>query len=291
MKTLIATLMLAPALAVAAPKGSAWALLPSSARDASLAGGMASLAQGVEGYSLDPSALSQSKYAEAYLSHTQWHEDVKIEHAAVALDAGKVGGLALGLDWADFGTVTRYQASSAGGWENAGELRPQAGALSLAWGSALGGGFSLGALGKAWRQSLDGENDTAASASASLRYRGASWSAVAGLRDWGGRLGGSELPTQFRAGLSVDPAAWLGLGVELTRFSQDGSSDVQAAAILRHGSGLALRGGIARQGEEQALMSTVGASVALGSVGLDLAGVFQQGFTPAIQAGLTWAVR
>jgi hypothetical protein len=280
--------LLLPSFALAAPYGAAWSLLPSSTRDAGMAGGLGVMARGVESATLDASALGGVKQTQAYLSHSHWHQDVKADHGGMAYALGQAGAVAVAVDWVDLGSVTRYQTLPGGGVAAAGEWRPSAGVATLAWGRQVSSNFSLGAQVRGWRQSLDQENEMAASAGVSGRYSSQAWTLDAGLRDVGSGLGGNELPTQARLGLAVAATPFMQVGFEALRYQADGSLELLAGAEVNLGKSLTLRGGAQRGGSDTALTPSVGASFKVGNLAVDVASAFSA-LGSTLQAGFSWS--
>ena len=87
--------------------------LPSGAKEAGLAGGMASLAQGIQGSSLAPSSLAQLKGVEAQASHDQWMQGISQDQMAVGARFGQVG-LAVAAEWLDMPIAVLEEAVAMG---------------------------------------------------------------------------------------------------------------------------------------------------------------------------------
>jgi hypothetical protein len=268
----------------------AWANLPSGAREAGLAGGLAALADGVQGSRLNPASLAGIKGTQAEASHDEWLQGVTQEQGAVAFNMGAGIGAALSADWLDMGEVTRYQTQANGSLAAAGSWHPTAGSASLSVGLPLGSDLAAGASVRGWRDDLDSEGAMAGSGSASLRYTPMpAWSLSASLLDVGTPLAGDPLPSTLRVG-----GAWSGQGgqhVAIEASSLLGSNngvDLAAAAEMPIGKSMTVRGGGLFTAGSLQPVPTMGFSVAVSSVSLDVAYSPVGSLGSTLNAGLSW---
>lgn len=276
-----------------AQAGAAWSKLPSGAKEAGLAGGMASLAQGLQGSRLAPSSLAQLQGMEAQASHDQWLQGVSQDQMAVGFKLGQGLGLAVAAEWLDMGEVTRYKNMTGGGVVADGTWHPNAGTVALSLGSSLNDKMDAGVAVRGWHQSLDAENSMAASFSASMGYRVTrELSLAASYLDLGTDLGGDALPTNLRLGAAWSFSTRARVAVEST-LSSGGSvaPEYSAACEAPLGSAIILRGGVAQVVGQDAPALTTGLSVSLGALALDLAYRPTTSLGSAVNAGLTWTMR
>jgi hypothetical protein len=280
--TLILFGSLLPKLALAQP-GAAWSHLPAGARSAGLAGGMASLADGLQGSRLNPASLASVSGMQAEATHSQWLQGVNQEQGGVALNLGQGLGAAVAFEWLDMGEVTRYQPLAGGGYGAQGSWHPTAGALTLSLGSTLGSNLDAGVALRGWRQDLDGEGATAASGSAALRFKpSASTNVSLALVDMGTQLAGDNLPAALRLGAAWQVPSGQRVALEgASPLGSSGSIDWSAALESPLGSAITLRGGALLLAGNLNPMPTAGLSVAVSGWSLDF------GYSAAGELGST----
>jgi hypothetical protein len=293
-KSLIASLLSLAAInggtAWSQPASASWASLPSGAREAGLAGGLASLAQGLEGSRLNPASLATVKGYQVEASHDQWVQGVSQEQGAMAMGLGTGLGAALAADWLDMGEVTRYQTQAGGGLIEAGTWHPTAGSLTMSLGAALGSQLAVGAAIRGWRQDLDLESALAASGSASFSYSPSpALSVVGSILDIGTPLAGDPLPSSMRLGASWTGRQGQRLALEATApLGQSSGVDVAAAVEAPVGKSLTLRGGGLFASGSLQPVPTMGFSVAVSSISLDFAYSPSGALGSTLNAGLSW---
>ena len=283
--------LLGPSQMALAEAGAAWSKLPSGAKEAGLAGGMASMARGVEGSRLAPSSLAQLKGVEAQASHDQWMQGVSQDQMAVGTRFGQVG-VAVAAEWLDMGEVTRYKSLAGGGVAEDGNWHPNAGTAALSLGTSLSDSLDAGVALRGWHQSLDGENAMAGSVSASLGYRvDRALSLTASYLDLGSPLDGDALPTQVRLGAAWNFNTRAKVAVESTLSPGSDAPEYAAACEAPLGSAITLRGGMSQAVGQAAPALSAGFSVALGALDLDLAYRPSTALGSALNAGITWTTR
>lgn len=273
-----------------AATGASWANLPSGAREAGLAGGMAALAQGLQGSRLAPSSLARLQGNQGAVSHDQWVLGVSAETLSVAQGLGHGLGAALSAEWVDMGEVVRYQRNASGGMEEAGRWRPSAGALTASLGFPVGDQVAAGVAVRGWRQDLDSDGVMAASASGSLAYQfSPAFSAVASVVDVGSKLGQDDLPSTVRLGAAYHSHLGVRLGLEAALSHQpiDGL-DLAGALEAPLGQNLMIRGGGVHLSGSLQLLPTAGLSLNVGSMAVDLAYRPVATLGSTLQAGLSW---
>jgi hypothetical protein len=277
-------------IASAQPSTAAWANLPSGAREAGLAGGLASLAQGLQGSRLNPASLAGLKGYQVEASHDQWVQGVSQEQGGMAMGIGNGMGVALAADWLDMGEVTRYQAGAGGQLVDVGSWDPTAGSITMSLGASLGSQLAVGAAVRGWRQDLDLESALAGSASAAMSFAPApGWNVVASLLDVGTPLDGDPLPSSLHLGGSWTGGAGQRLAVEATApLGQQNGMDLSAAVEAPVGKSLTLRGGGLFTAGSLQPVPTMGFSVAVASMSLDFAYSPNSALGSTLNAGISW---
>jgi hypothetical protein len=151
------------------------------------------------------------------------------------------------------------------------------------------GGVAL----RGWRQDLDGEGATAASGSASLRYKpSAAVNVVVALVDLGTQLAGDKLPTALRLGGSWQSASGQRLAVEgAAPLGSTSAIDWSTAVEAPMGSAITLRAGGLLLAGTQNPIPTAGFSVAVANWSLDFAYRAAGELGSTLHAGLSLITR
>jgi hypothetical protein len=286
-KASIGILILLPATAAWSFTGVSWAQLPAGAREAGLAGGMSSMADGLQGSRLAPSSLASMQGMQADASHTQWLQGVTQDQAAFAMGVGHSLGVALDLDWLDMGEVE--QITVAG--QSNGSIHPTAGAVTLSLGGAVNSNLDAGVAFRGWRQDLDNENALAGSGSASLAYKlMPSISVVGALVDLGSTLDGDDLPTTLRFG-----GSWHSKGGDRIAFEgaapigfKDGV-DWSTSLVMPVASVFVVRGGLLLTAGALQPTPTIGMSVLVSTWSFDVGYRPSDALGSTLNIGLSWA--
>jgi hypothetical protein len=249
MKRSLFTLALAAASQLPAG-GAAWLSYPQSARAVAEAGGLGVLSEGLHAVGSNPAGLAELPGAgQLQLSHSGWAADIRSENLGVASQSA-FGAVALSGTWVDFGGIQGYGFASNGSLQATQTLHPSAGALHGTWAhQVFSPGISLGVGLSVLQQDLDGTQSAQAFAGdAGLKAElGAGFTGALSLLNAGSQLGGSDLPTELRAGLAWSSSAFpVSLGVELAGQRGASSSDVRSALRLRLAEGLQARLGFAQ---------------------------------------------
>lgn len=178
-----------------------WLKLPNNARSSALGEAGVALADDVNAASQNPVGLSQLKGQQLSFMHQAYVVDSAVEHAAYGLQAMDGLGLALSLDYLNFGTINKYSVNASNQLVAAGSFDPSAMHLDLGAGYALGA-FSLGVNAKYVSQSFDGTGGSAVGADLGALWEQAETglSLGASLQNFGSQLDGADLPLGARAG-------------------------------------------------------------------------------------------
>src|SRR5580692_9598974 len=100
---------LAP-LAAHADEAASWLLIPTSTKQAALAGAMGSLVDDVDSLGVNPAGLAELSGHEAELLHNIWAQNLTVEHLAYG-HGFENWGFALSGDYFNFGQVNFYSIS------------------------------------------------------------------------------------------------------------------------------------------------------------------------------------
>ena len=272
-----------------AKAGAAWSRLPAGARSAGYAGGMSSMADGIQGSRLNPAALSNMQGMQMEASHSQWLQGVNQEQGGFGLGLGKSFGAALGFEWVDMGEVTRYQPALGGGFTPNGTWHPTAGAITLSLGGELLSKVDAGLAVRGWRQDLDSEGAIAGSGSGSIRFKPVpEASVVLALVDLGTALGGDPLPTTLRLGGAWQLKSGQRVAVEgASVLALSNGVEWSTAVEVPLGSAVNLRGGILLLPGNGGAFPTAGFSVAVSNWALDFAYRAAGELGSTLHAGIT----
>ncbi len=239
---------------VAAP----WATVPNSPRDTAMGGALVADPEGLEALDANPAGLARMEGQQASLAHNAWFQNMALETARYGAALPSDGGLGLGLNYFNFGSVDTYTVDPntgmpvAGGTVNPYGIEAQAG-----YGQRVGS-LSLGASLKYLSQDLDGYT-----ASAWGGDLGAVWeTGFSGLnlglavQNLGSQLGGYALPLQAQVGAAEQVAVRGSDQATLALSGTFPSADSQADGVGVGGEylfsrALALRLGYKYEGNAQ----------------------------------------
>lgn len=270
-----------PALAgtfAAAGQAATWLDLPTSARNTGMGEAGSALAGDVNQVGQNPAALASLGGPQISLLHHSYLLGTALEHAALGLGLWG-GGLGVGVDYMNYGSVDAYALNGSGGLQTNGSVNPSGLAVGVGYGHSLGD-LSLGLTAKMVSENLDG-----ASASALAADLGGQWHARPdgglslglSLQDWGSSLNSAPLPTTLRAGTAYGFGS-NGKGLTLALDGALPTADAAAAAWSLGGEyaggasvGWALRAGYHQVGNGGMGGLALGLGLKLNRYGLDYA--------------------
>lgn len=253
-----------------------WLKLPNNARSAAMGEAGVALADDVNAASQNPAGLSQMKGQQFSFMHQAYVVDSAVEHAAYGLQAMNNLGLALSLDYLNFGTINKYTRDASNQLVANGSFNPSALHLDLGAGYALKA-FSLGVNAKYVSQSFDGTGGSTVGADVGALWRQGETglSLGAALQNLGGTLDGSNLPlatvagAAYRIGLAGGVVA---IAADADIPAADSAASVLSAGVEYAAAELyALRAGYKAAGNGGAGGFSVGAGLRYSVAQLDYA--------------------
>ena len=253
-----------------------WLGLSNNARNAAMGGAGVAVADDVNAASLNPAGLAQLKGQEVSLMHKAYVLDSSIEHLGYGLGLNDHLGVALSLDYMNYGSVDKFSLDATNKLVASGSFNPSSYHVDLGSGYAIGA-LSAGLNLKVVGQSLDGGSSTSAFAV----DLGTMWKTEGGfslglaLQDLGSQLDGANLPTAVRLG----GAYRLGLGdngltlaADLAAPEADSSASTLGLGLEFNGhDAYALRAGYLAAGNGGASGLTLGAGLGYKILHLDYA--------------------
>lgn len=285
----------APAAFAAGQNGAAagvshWlGVLNSGARSTGMAGALAADTGSLDSLGSNPAGLANLRLAQASFTHNLLILDSSSDHLALGYSPMDSAGLALGLDYVNFGSVDLYSIDANGLPRPEGQAQPSAYSANLNWGQALGLGLDLG-LGAKWiSQTLNGQAASTVAGDAGLRWGTPIQGLGIGLSllNFGGQLFGANLPTETRLGAAYDLEHFdLALDVSWVPADQSGPIAV-AGAEIKPFDFLAIRGGYRQGGADSASGPAVGLGLSFGWGRLDYAYNMVGAFARTQQFSLT----
>lgn len=252
-----------------------WLKLSNNARSTAMGEAGVALADDVNAASVNPAGLSQLNGQGLAFMHQAYIMDSAVEHLAYGLPVTKGLGLALSVDYLNFGTIEKTSVDSGSGLlVSDGSFNPNAMHVDAAAGYALGA-FALGANLKYVSQKFESTGGSAFAADLGALWRQGEEGASLGLsvQNLGSQLDGANLPMGVRAG-----AAWrmaLGTGKAAVAAdakipSADTGASVFGGGVEYTGAELyALRAGYKAVGNGGAGGLTVGGGLRYGIAQLD----------------------
>ena len=186
-------------LAQAAP----WLKLPVSARPAGLGNAFGAVGEDVTALDVNPAGLWRLNSFQVLLSHNTWFQDMSLEQVEVGMPLGQ-GGLALGVGYANFGSIDSFIVGSGGLPQANGSLSPNGLTARAGYGFPFSKNFMAGVMGGYVQQALGGATQSTFQAGAGLLLKdllprfslGLSW------LNGGGNFSGYFLPAHFKASLA-----------------------------------------------------------------------------------------
>lgn len=254
-----------------------WLKLSNNARSTAMGEAGVAIADDVNAASVNPAGLTQLKGQEVAFMHHAYILDSAIEHLAYGLSPMQDLGVAVSLDYLNFGAVDKYTIdSTTNTLKSAGSFTP------TGYHVDLGAGYSFGALSaginaKMIGQTFDGSGSSAFGADLGGLWKSGAFSLGAALQNLGSQLDGSNLPMGVRAGGAYKLG--LGAGHDSLTAAADASVPSADTAATSFGAGLeysgqdlyALRAGYKVAGNGGAAGFTVGAGIAYNIFHLDYA--------------------
>jgi hypothetical protein len=186
---------------------------------------------------MNPAGLSQLKGQQIAFMHHAYVLDSAIEHLAYGLQLMDKLGLALSVDYLNFGTVNKYLVdSSSNQLVSAGSFNPSGYHVDL--GAAYGfGSLSTGVNLKMLGQTFDGSaSSTFAGDLGALWKSESGFSLGAALQNLGGQLDGANLPLAVRAGAAY--ALGVNAGKDAVTLAADASVPSADSSATAFGAGL-----------------------------------------------------
>lgn len=254
-----------------------WLKLSNNARTTAMGEAGVAIADDVNASSVNPAGLTQLKGQEVAFMHHAYIMDSAIEHLAYGLSPMENLGVAVSLDYLNFGAVDKYVVdSSTNTLKSAGSFTPTGYHVDLGAGYALGS-LSLGLNAKMLGQTFDGSGSSTFGADLGALWKTGGLSLGAALQDLGGQLDGSNLPTGVRAGGAYKLG--LGTGTDSVTAAADVAVPTADTSATAFGAGLeyagqdlyALRAGYKVAGNGGAAGFTLGAGIVYKVLHLDYA--------------------
>jgi len=185
-----------------ASQAASWLNLPDSARSSSMGGASVALSGDVNTVTVNPAGLSGLMDQQLSLMDNVYVQGLSFEHVAYGVGLDESDGVALSLDYMDYGSVPE-NALSNGVLVQAGSLRPYGLGTDLGYGRAFGP-LSVGATLKLVTENLGvgGANSTLGGDLGLLWNAQHGLSAGFAVENLGGTLDGANLATQVRCGLA-----------------------------------------------------------------------------------------
>jgi outer membrane protein OmpA-like peptidoglycan-associated protein len=180
-----------------------WLNLPDSPRTAAMGSASVALGGDVNTLSVNPAGLSDLGGQQLSLMEDADVQNTDFEHIAYGLGLGANEGAAVSVDYMDYGSVAEYEQANGLLVPN-GTVDPYGLSVDLGYGCSFGP-LSVGATMALVSENLGiGENSTVGG-DLGLQWRQqdpSGWAAGLAVRNFGGQLEGSNLPTIYQAGLA-----------------------------------------------------------------------------------------
>lgn len=283
MKPLIALAALALSLPLSAAQenfgagsqAAPWLKLSNNARYSAMGEAGVALADDVNAASQNPAGLSQLTQQQASFMHHAYVLDSAVEHVAYGLPVTEDLGLALSLDYLNFGKINKYTVTN-NQLVSAGSFNPSGMHVDLGAGYGLGS-FSLGVNAKYVSQTFDGSGGSAFGADLGALWKQGDKGLSLGvaLQNFGSQLDGASLPLATKAGAAYKIAVGEGSAAvvaDATIPSADSGASVFGAGAEYTGAELyAVRAGYKAAGNGGAGGFTLGAGLRYSVAQLDYA--------------------
>lgn len=211
-----------------------WLKLPNNARSAAMGDAGVALADDVNAAAVNPAGLSQLQGQQLGFMHHAYIMDSAISHVAYGLNAAPGLGVAVSLDYLNFGSIEKYKVENNQLVAD-GSFSPSAMHLDLGAGYALGAA-SLGVNAKLVSQSFDGSGGSAFGADlGALWSQGEEGLSLGGaVQNLGSQLDGADLPLGYRVGAAYR----LGLAGGTTALAADANIPGVDAGATAFSAGL-----------------------------------------------------
>ncbi len=173
-----------------------WLLIPTSTRQAALAGAFGALAEGTDALGVNPAGLGQLSGDQITILHNSWAQSLGLEHLCYGHGFGESRGAALGGDYLDFGKVDLYNLNSSDMPVPNGSISPTGMNLYGGFGMEAAKNFLVGVDAKVILQNLQNDNTSTVAGDLGLKYRIPQAGLAFGmaLLNVGGTLDNANLP-------------------------------------------------------------------------------------------------
>jgi hypothetical protein len=255
-----------------------WLKLPNNARSTAMGEAGVAVADDVNAASVNPAGLTQLKGQQVSFMHHAYVMDSAIEHLAYGLKPTESLGVAISLDYLNFGTIDKYKVNSGNNQLMAdGSFTPSAMHLDLGAGYGFGS-VSAGINAKWVSQTFDGSGSSTIGADLGALWRQGEdgFSLGLALQNFGGQLDGANLPMATRAGaayrLPVGDKDNATIAADASLPTADLGASAYGAGLEYAGQGIyAVRAGYRLVGNGGASGATFGGGVKVSIIHLDYA--------------------
>lgn len=273
-----------------------WLELPDSARTAAMGGASVALADDVNTVSVNPAGLGGLMGQQVSLMHNAYIQDTSLEHIAYGLGLGSSDGLALSLDYMNYGSIPTSTVSNGELVATGSSINPYGDGFDLGYGHSFGH-FLVGATFELVTENLAGGATNAAAAGdfGVLWRQNPSYGLSVGgaAQNLGSQLDGADLPANYQAGLAYRIP--LLVGQQCLTFAGDASvpsaetsAETLSAGAEYTGNGLwAVRAGYKFVGDYGVGGLTVGGGLSYQKIALDYAFVSEGTLGDANQISLS----
>lgn len=182
-----------------------WLELPDSARTAAMGGASVALADDVNTVTVNPAGLGGLTGQQVSLMHDVYVQDTSLEHIAYGLGLGSADGIALSLDYMNYGSIPTSTFSNGELTPTGSSINPYGDAFDLGYGHSFGD-ILVGATAEVVTENLaGGATNAAAGGNLGLLWRqdpAQGLSVGLAVQNLGSQLYGADLPTNYQAGLA-----------------------------------------------------------------------------------------
>src|SRR5665213_712726 len=182
-----------------------WLDLPNSARTAAMGGASRALADDVNTLAVNPAGLGGLTGQQVSLMHNAYVQDTSLEHIAYGLGLGSSDGFAVALDYMNYGSIATNTLSGGELVATGSSINPYGDAFEAGYGHSFGN-FLVGATLELVAENLvGGATNSAVAGNLGVLWRQSvndGLSAGAAVQNLGSQLDGTNLPTNYQAGLA-----------------------------------------------------------------------------------------
>jgi hypothetical protein len=210
-----------------------WLNLPDSPRTAAMGDASVALGGDVNTLSVNPAGLSDLGGQQLSLMEDSDVQNMSFEHIAYGLDLGPADGVAVSVDYMNYGSIAEYEQQNGLLVPN-GTVQPYGLGVDLGYGHAIGD-FSVGGTVQLVTENLGvGENSTVGG-DLGLQWRHqapSGWAAGLAVRNFGAQLDDSDLPTVYQAGVAYYQSLLAGeQGLNFTADAAVPTAEVNAESL------------------------------------------------------------